>query len=82
LNPSVQQPSGYAVSNYKITENYDFIATYKKDITEDLNVSALVGTNINYQSTYSTQLSTSGGLKSQMSLQFQIQHLLQFLQLL
>ena len=64
LNPSVQQPSGYAVSNYKITErNYDFIATYKKDVTEDLNVNALIGTNINYQSTYSTQLSTSGGLK-------------------
>lgn len=64
LNTAVAQPSGYAVNNYKITEtNYDFIATYKKDVTPDLNVNALVGTNINYQTTYSTRLSTSGGLK-------------------
>ncbi|MGI9580848.1 SusC/RagA family TonB-linked outer membrane protein [Chryseobacterium sp. RRHN12] len=63
LNGAVNQPSGYATSLYKFSEtNYDFIGTYKKNITDDFNVNALLGGNINVQKTYSNQQSTSGGL--------------------
>ncbi|WP_223606439.1 SusC/RagA family TonB-linked outer membrane protein [Chryseobacterium sp. OSA05B] len=63
LNGTVDQPSGYALSNYKFNEtNYDLIATYKKDITDDFNVSALIGGNVNVQKAFSNQQSTSGGL--------------------
>jgi len=63
LNPNTPQSAGYAVSNYKIAErNYDFIGTYKKNITEDLNLNAVLGGNLRYNTQYSTQLSTSGGL--------------------
>lgn len=62
FNP-VEQPSGYAVTNLRFTEtNYDLIATYKTNITEDLNLQALVGGNINVQSNYSNAQTTSGGL--------------------
>lgn len=58
------QPSGYAVNNYKVSEkNFDFIATYKKNITEDFNLTALLGTNLLYKTNYSIFQSTSGGLK-------------------
>lgn len=64
LATTATQPSGYAVNNYKVSEkNMDFIATYKKDITEDLNLTALAGTNLNYQTVYAQYQSTSGGLK-------------------
>lgn len=64
LSTTATQPSGYAVNNFKVNEkNFDFIGTYKKDITENFNVTALLGTNLNYQTVYSTYLSTSGGLK-------------------
>ncbi|AYZ34363.1 SusC/RagA family TonB-linked outer membrane protein [Chryseobacterium indologenes] len=60
---TVVQPSGYALSNYKFNEtNYDLIATYKKNITEDFNVTALLGGNVNVQKAFSNQQSTSGGL--------------------
>lgn len=60
---TVVQPSGYAISEYKFSEtNYDFIGTYKKNITADFNVNALLGGNINVQRDYSNQQSTSGGL--------------------
>lgn len=63
LNGTIDQPSGYALSNYKFNEtNYDLIATYKKDITDDFNVSALLGGNVNVQKAFSNQQSTSGGL--------------------
>lgn len=62
FNP-IEQPSGYAVTNLRFTEaNYDLIATYKKNITEDLNIQALLGGNINVQSNYSNAQTTSGGL--------------------
>ncbi|WP_300690818.1 SusC/RagA family TonB-linked outer membrane protein [Chryseobacterium sp.] len=62
FNP-IEQPSGYAVTNLRFTEtNYDLIATYKKNITEDLNVQALAGGNINVQTSYSNAQTTSGGL--------------------
>lgn len=58
----VDQPSGYALSNYNASEtNYDFIATYKKNLG-DFNINALLGTNLNIQSFESNQQSTSGGL--------------------
>lgn len=63
LNGTVDQPSGYATSQYKFSEtNYDFIGTYKKNITDDFNINALLGGNINVQKVYSNQQSTSGGL--------------------
>lgn len=59
----VTQPSGYSLSQYKFSEsNYDFIATYKKNITDDLSLNALVGGNVNVQKNFSNQQSTSGGL--------------------
>lgn len=59
---NVDQPSGYAVTNYNVSEtNYDFIATYKKTIGE-FNINALLGTNLNVQSFSSNAQSTSGGL--------------------
>lgn len=57
------QPSGYALDLYNFSEqNYDFLATYKKDLTEDLNLSVLLGTNYNVQNRFSNQQMTSGGL--------------------
>lgn len=58
----VDQPSGYAVSNYNASEtNYDFIATYKKNLG-DFNINALLGTNLNVRTFESNKQSTSGGL--------------------
>ncbi|MDH6251003.1 TonB-linked SusC/RagA family outer membrane protein [Chryseobacterium sp. H1D6B] len=60
---NTEQPSGYATNLFKFAErNFDFLATYKKNITEDLNINGLVGTNVRYESNYSIQQSTSGGL--------------------
>lgn len=57
------QPSGYALDLYNFSEqNYDFLATYKKDLTEDLNLNVLLGTNYNVQNRFSNQQMTSGGL--------------------
>ncbi|WP_278380620.1 SusC/RagA family TonB-linked outer membrane protein [Chryseobacterium arthrosphaerae] len=59
----IEQPSGYAVTNLRFTEtNYDLIATYKDNITEDLSIQALAGANINTQSSYSNAQTTTGGL--------------------
>jgi len=63
LNPNTPQPSGYQVGNYRLSErNYDFIGTYKKDLTEDLNLNGVLGTNIRYNTAYSDIHSTVGGL--------------------
>ena len=55
--------SGYGRQDVKKTEtNYDLIGNYKFDITDNINVSGLVGGNIrrnNYNSLYAT---TEGGL--------------------
>ncbi|MBT2619417.1 MULTISPECIES: SusC/RagA family TonB-linked outer membrane protein [Chryseobacterium] len=60
---TIEQPSGYAVTNLRFTEtNYDLIATYKKNISEDFNIQALIGGNINVQSNYSNAQTTTGGL--------------------
>ncbi|MDR6516784.1 SusC/RagA family TonB-linked outer membrane protein [Chryseobacterium camelliae] len=63
LNPNTPQPSGYQIGNYRLSErNYDFIGTYKKDLTEDLNLNGVLGTNIRYNTAYSDIHSTVGGL--------------------
>ncbi|WP_456314055.1 SusC/RagA family TonB-linked outer membrane protein [Pseudomonas shirazensis] len=60
---TVNQPSGYALNLYDYSEqNYDFLATYKKDLAEDLNLNFIVGSNFNVQNKFSTEQSTSGGL--------------------
>jgi TonB-linked SusC/RagA family outer membrane protein len=57
------QPSGYAVDIYDFSEqNYDFLATYKKDLAEDLNLNVILGTNYQVQNRYLNQQATSGGL--------------------
>jgi len=57
------QPSGYALDIYTFSEqNYDFLATYKKDLAEELNLNVTVGTNYNVQNRFLNQQSTSGGL--------------------
>ncbi|WP_418123867.1 SusC/RagA family TonB-linked outer membrane protein [Chryseobacterium sp. PTM-20240506] len=62
FNP-IEQPSGYAITDFRFTEtNYDLIATYKKNIGENFNIQALIGGNINVQSSYSNSQTTSGGL--------------------
>jgi len=58
----IEQPSGFAVMNIKQKEtNYDFLATYKNDFG-DLNLTGILGSNINIQNFYSNSQSTSGGL--------------------
>ena len=60
---TVTQPSGYAVSMYNISEqNYDFLATFKKNITQDLNLNVVLGSNFNTRSSYANFQSTAGGL--------------------
>ncbi|MEA9413187.1 SusC/RagA family TonB-linked outer membrane protein [Flavobacterium sp. PL02] len=60
---TVNQPSGYALNLFDYSEqNYDFLATYKKDLAEDLNLNFILGTNFNVQSKFSEEQSTSGGL--------------------
>ncbi|KLT71113.1 SusC/RagA family TonB-linked outer membrane protein [Flavobacterium sp. ABG] len=57
------QPSGYALDIYDFSEqNYDFLATYKKDLAEELNLNVVLGTNYNVQSRFINQQMTSGGL--------------------
>ncbi len=59
----VDQPSGYSLDLYNYSEqNYDFLATYKKDLVQDLNFNLILGTNFNVQSQFSNKQSTSGGL--------------------
>lgn len=57
------QPSGYALVNQKRNEeNYDFIGTYKDNISDNISFTALLGTNINVQRFNSNSQGTQGGL--------------------
>ena len=57
------QGSGYALENQRRNEeNYDFIGTYKDKFSENLSVTALLGTNINVQRLYRNLQGTQGGL--------------------
>ena len=57
------QPSGYSLDIYDFSEqNYDLLATYKKDLSEDLNLNVVLGTNYNVQNRFINNQSTSGGL--------------------
>ena len=57
------QGSGYARTNISYSEyNYDLMANFKKNITEDLNFTGLLGTNVRRTYLNSILSSTSGGL--------------------
>jgi len=61
-NGNVLQPSGYALSLFDSSEyNYDFLANYKKDL-DDLNITGLIGSNLNVRNYYHNKQSTGGGL--------------------
>ncbi|HEX2975885.1 MAG TPA: SusC/RagA family TonB-linked outer membrane protein [Bacteroidales bacterium] len=55
--------SGYSrLTRTFLETNIDFMATFKKDITEDLNISALLGTNIRRRRIDQVYASTNNGL--------------------
>ena len=55
--------SGYSrLDRTFIEKNVDFMATFKKDITEDLNINGLLGTNIRRQKVDRVFSSTNNGL--------------------
>ncbi len=55
--------SGYARSNRSFTEsNLDLMLTFKKDLTDDLNLYTMVGSNIRRTKFESIYASTNGGL--------------------
>lgn len=57
------QTSAYGNSDVKFAEtNYDFLLNFDRNISKDLNLKALLGTNIRRTSTQSTSSVTSGGL--------------------
>lgn len=59
---SVGVPS-YGQYNHTFRElNYDLLANFDKNITDDINVKALLGTNIRRTSNQSTYVATNGGL--------------------
>ena len=64
LGPATgNQPSGYAIENQRRNENnFDFIATYKDNFSDNISLTALVGTNVNIQTTYRNLQGTQGGL--------------------
>ena len=54
---------GYSRINNSYREyNYDFLASFDKDIVKDLNLKAILGTNIRRQTTSSISVGTNGGL--------------------
>lgn len=60
---TVDQPAGYALTLFDVQEhNIDFLATFKNNLSEKVNLNFILGTNFNIQKNYSTQQSTSGGL--------------------
>ncbi len=55
--------SGYALKKGDFTEvNFDLMATFKKDLSENANLTGLIGTNLRHRSAYSVFSSTNGGL--------------------
>ncbi len=55
--------SGYTRYNYNFQEtNYDLMANFKKDLTDDINLSAILGYNVRRTITNSIYASTNGGL--------------------
>ncbi len=53
----------YTRYNHAFSEtNYDFIASFNKNVTEKLNITALLGTNIRKTNDQSIYASTNGGL--------------------
>ncbi len=55
--------SGYTRYNYNFREtNYDLMANFKKDLTDDINLSAILGYNVRRTNRNSIYASTNGGL--------------------
>ncbi|MEN8250860.1 MAG: SusC/RagA family TonB-linked outer membrane protein, partial [Bacteroidota bacterium] len=60
---NANEVSGYARTNIAFTElNYDLFADYNFDLTDNLSLSGIVGTNIRTNSYSTLRASTSGGL--------------------
>ena len=62
-NELIRVPARYNVRNVSFSEiNYDLMLNYNKDLTSDLNISGVFGTNIRRNKSRSIYNSTSGGL--------------------
>jgi len=62
-NGSTSSPSKYSIFNESFSENnYDLMFNFNKDINEDLNITAVLGTNIMRQNYSRISSSTNGGL--------------------
>jgi TonB-linked SusC/RagA family outer membrane protein len=61
VNPTAG--SGYSRLNKNFREtNFDFIVNFKKDLTEDFNLTALLGTNIRRSTSNTIFAATNGGI--------------------
>ncbi len=62
-------PSGYLRRDYfSAQDNYDLMLNINKNLTSDLNLKAIVGTNINRQIFNRTIAATNGGLGNSQAL--------------
>ncbi|OGS70519.1 MAG: SusC/RagA family protein [Flavobacteria bacterium RIFCSPLOWO2_12_FULL_35_11] len=62
-NGSTNSPSKYSIFNESFNENnYDLMVNFDKDIAENLNFKAVIGTNVMRQNYSSIFASTNGGL--------------------
>jgi len=63
INNNSTAVSQYSIANENFTENnYDLMLNYSKNLTEDLNLTAVVGTNIMRQRYSRIRSSTNGGI--------------------
>ena len=63
FNNNSNAVSQYSIANEKFKENnYDLMLNYSKNLTEDLNLTAVVGTNIMRQRYSRMRSSTNGGI--------------------
>ena len=63
INNNSTAVSNYSLKNESFTENnYDFMFNVNKDLSEDLNLTAVLGTNIMRQRYSSVYSSTNGGI--------------------
>jgi TonB-linked SusC/RagA family outer membrane protein len=59
---SVDVPSYYKYTRSYYERNYDLMGIFNKDLSEDLNLSGNIGTNIRRQGSTETEAQTNGGL--------------------
>jgi len=63
INNNSTAVSNYSIFNESFTENnYDFMFNINKDLTEDINLAAVIGTNIMRQKYSTLFASTNGGI--------------------